>query len=82
MTIREDRPIVFTLSVSERTALHSITTKDPRGSDENVDSIYADEVYKTMLDISEVLNNKGYAVLFEVDWEVNWYDIARIIKDS
>lgn len=67
MTIREERPIVFTLSVSERTLLHSIKTKDPRGSDENVDNLYGDEVYKTMRDISEVLNNKGYAVLFEVD---------------
>lgn len=65
--MREDRPIIFTVSVSERTGLHKIVTKDPRGIDENVDSLFADEIFKTEKDISEVLNDRGYAVLFEID---------------
>lgn len=70
---REERPVVFTITERitrrgrEAIRMYKIYTIDPRGSDENVDSIYADEIYKTMADISEVLNNKGFAVLFEAD---------------
>lgn len=65
-----DRPIVFTLQEQGRydCKMYNLITKDPRGSSESVWSVYADELFKTMADISEVLNNNGYAVLFEVDW--------------
>ena len=65
--MNEERPIVFTVSKSDMNEMYRIYTHDGRGSDENVFNLYADELFKTMLDISEVLNDKGYAVLFEVD---------------
>jgi len=70
---REERPIVFTITERitrrrrEAIRMYKVYTIDPRGSDENVDNIYADEIFKVMVDISEVLNNQGYAVLFEAD---------------
>ena len=67
--MNEERPIVFTIQEQGRCdcKMYNFITKDPRGSYESVWSVYADELFKTMVDISEVLNNKGYAVLFEVD---------------
>ncbi len=70
---RDERPVTFTITERmtrrgrEAIKMYKIYTVDPRGSDESVDSIYADEIYKVMADISEVLNNMGYAVLFEAD---------------
>lgn len=63
-----ERPIVFTIQKQGRNdcEMYNIITKDQRGSYESEWSIYANELFKTMVDISEALNNKGYAVLFEV----------------
>ena len=63
--------IVFTIMKSHRTAigvqLYAIKSKHARGSEENVDDVYADELFDVMVDLSEVLNDEGYAVIFEVD---------------
>lgn len=62
-----DRPIIFrVIEVNTERKLYSILTSDRRGVDENCFGIYSDEIYKNMLDISQVFNDKGYAVLFEV----------------
>lgn len=62
--MNEERPIVFTISEINHGV--SMLTKDPRGSDENSEVDYG-IIFEVMRDITETLNNKGYAVLFEVD---------------
>ena len=66
---REERPIVFTIQKQCRDdcEMYNLITKDTRGRYESAWSIYANELFNIMVDISEELNNKGYAVLFEVD---------------
>lgn len=67
--MREERPIIFTIDETHGTSsgfMYDIRTKDPRADGEECHNLYADEIYKNMADLSEVLNNKGYAVLFEV----------------
>ena len=69
----ENRPIVFTITRrGDRDCL--ISTKDPRGkSCEYVDKAleggfsFRIDLFDDMRAIAEELNNKGYAVLFEVD---------------
>lgn len=67
----EDRPIVFTISKTGGSnagfIFYQVTTKDPRGEAESIVDVYDVELFRIMVNISEVLNNKGYAVLFEVD---------------
>lgn len=71
--INEERPIVFTITRrGERDCF--ISTKDSRGEDceyiskalEGGFSFYTD-LFEDMIAIAEELNDKGYAVLFEVD---------------
>ena len=72
--MNEERPIVFTILMFERKGSCQIKTTDPRG--ENCRYLqkirhggYTHRLYLAddMLDITEELNNKGYAVLFEVE---------------
>ncbi len=69
--MNEERPIVFTISEYEKFMLegkyYDITTKDPRGESENLTEIPCESPFLYMELISARLNNKGYAVLFEVD---------------
>ena len=63
--------IVFTVTAVRRgedgvTTLR-VYSKHPRGCEENVDSLAQPFLYSTMVDISEVLNDEGYAVIFEAD---------------
>lgn len=71
----EERPIVFTITLSEKYHRNCyISTKDIRGKDceyirealEGGRSHMVD-LFDDMCAIAEELNNKGYAVLFEVD---------------
>ena len=69
---REERPIVFTISQITRNfgGLFEIKTKNPNGKDFNKvcpDEVGITQLYTTLEEISEDLNDKGYAVLFEVD---------------
>lgn len=62
-----DRPIVFTItqkSFDDKT--YDITTTDQRSSLCAM-SVKQENIFPMMLDITTVLNNKGFAVLFEVD---------------
>lgn len=63
--------ITFTISEDGRGSngawFFSIKTKHPRGSRENGEKIYAEELFKEMLDITMVLNEEGYGVRFEID---------------
>ena len=62
--MNEERPIVFTISdLGNKT--YSVTTKDPRGCELNTEKTQA--LFYKLRTLSEVLNNKGFAVLFEVD---------------
>lgn len=61
----EERPIVFTISPLN-TGEYWIRTKDDR-VEEPYRSIYYGELTNKMVELSEKYNNKGYAVLFEVD---------------
>ena len=62
----EERPIVFTITQVDR--LYTIVTKDSRvGTNEPSPEIGARQLVETMKYLSAVFNNKGYAVLFEVD---------------
>ena len=64
--MNEERPIVFTISQVGR--LYTLATKDSRaGTNKPSPEINANQVLNTMIDLSEMFNNKGYAVLFEVD---------------
>lgn len=62
----EDRPIVFTIKQVGR--LYTLVTTDGRvGTNRPSPEIGARQLVETMKDLSAMLNNKGYAVLFEVD---------------
>ena len=67
---REERPIVFTVSRITRNfgGLYHIRTKDSRadGYTDYMD-IGVMELFDIMEEIAESFNDKGYAVLFEVD---------------
>ena len=71
--MHEERPIVFTITRrGERDCF--ISTKDPRGeSCEYISEAleggfsFRLDLFEDMCAIAEELNNKGYAVLFEVD---------------
>jgi hypothetical protein len=62
----EERPIVFTVTPLKNFGEYWIRTKDDR-SEEPYRSIYCGELSNKMIELSEKYNNKGYAVLFEVD---------------
>ena len=70
----EDRPIVFTITHCEKSGMsgnyYDIKTKDIRGKEENLEGLFivaSEALLEYMSFISIRLNNKGYAVLFEVD---------------
>lgn len=64
-----ERPIVFTISYSTSTKSYTIATTDERVVciDKVTDNLLSAEIMETMCNITGILNNKGYAVLFEVD---------------
>ena len=64
--MQEERPVVFTLSEVSQ-GVYSLTTKDPRGDLLNEGKVLSHKLVWKMRDLSKRLNNKGYAVLFEVD---------------
>jgi hypothetical protein len=64
--MNEDRPIVFTIKQKSFAPKYDITTTDQRSSLCALD-VKQENIFQMMLDITTVLNNKGYAVLFEVD---------------
>lgn len=62
--------IVFTITEEKRSdglTMLKVYSKHERGKQENVDHLYPSELFDTMVDISEVLNDEGYAVIFEAD---------------
>lgn len=64
--MNEERPIVFTISQVGK--LYTLTTKDSRAGTANPSSeVSANMLMVLMRDVSEMFNNAGYAVLFEVD---------------
>ena len=73
----EERPIVFTIQSDYMHRIYrnaKITTKDPRAGESKYYSDYVGgeciaflDMFDVMVTISGELNNKGYAVLFEVE---------------
>jgi hypothetical protein len=64
---REERPIVFTIRYSEVTDSYFIRSEDNRAEGLVTNMVHRIDLFFAMVKISEILNNKGYAVLFEVD---------------
>ena len=62
--MNNDRPIVFTITQNDATH-YRIYTKNS-GADLQANVGY-EGLFTTLVSISEVFNNQGYAVLFEVD---------------
>lgn len=67
--MNNDRPIIFTISYSTSTKSYTIATTDERVVciDKVTNNLLSAEIMETMCNITGILNNKGYAVLFEVD---------------
>ena len=67
--MNNDRPIVFTISYSTAAKSYTIATTDERVVciDKVTDNLLSAEIMETMCNITGILNNKGYAVLFEVN---------------
>lgn len=64
---REERPITFTITTVGNKG-YRMYTKDARVDESNRDVTIADDMLFAMMTFaSGVYNNKGYAVLFEVD---------------
>ena len=63
-----DRPVVFTVTQVTRNfgGLFDIKTKDPRGSEYNREEQGVMTLYTALEEISQDVNDGGYAVLFEV----------------
>ena len=62
--MKEERPIIFTIFEGKHS--YSIHTSDPRGASFNVNFL-GDQTMFHIKNITAKLNNKGYAVMFEVD---------------
>ena len=63
----EDRPIVFTIS-PRNDGCFVLYTRDGRVDDYNRETVFpANSLYNAMCFASKIYNDKGYAVLFEVD---------------
>ena len=63
----EDRPIVYTITEIDPANIR-IYTKDARVRDGDNDiKIASDNLMSELIIISSILNDEGYAVLFEVD---------------
>ena len=69
--MNEERPIVFTITeymkFGSSRLFYDVKTPDTRGADANLEELLPVQVFTAMRTIAEELNNKGYAVLFEVD---------------
>ena len=70
--MNKDIPIVFTISQNGDGNFYSITSKDSRningqGNPFKFTTLSSTDIYRIMVQISKVLNDKGFAVLFEVD---------------
>ena len=67
--MNEERPIVFTIikATSNFGGLFCIKTKDARYAGSDYIDVGVSQLFETLEEISEDLNDKGYAVLFEVD---------------
>lgn len=65
--MREERPITFTISAEEN-GYYRMFTKDGRVDEFNRDVRFPkDQLFAMMGLASGIYNNKGFAVLFEVD---------------
>ena len=66
--MNEERPIVFTISYNTSTKHYTIATTDERVVciDKVTDNLLSAEIIETMCNITGILNNKGYAAVFEV----------------
>ena len=66
--IKESRPIIYTITL-EDDVHYRIYTKDSRVSegDANIEHIHISNLFKELTIITSVLNDEGYAVLFDVD---------------
>lgn len=66
--MHEDRPVVYTI-IAENDDQFRIYTKDSRlvAKDSEIEHIHISKLFNTMVMISTILNDEGYAVLFEVD---------------
>ena len=66
--MRDERPVVFTVSSIDGASCR-LYTKDGRiaEKDREVTNVKYNKLLDTMVMVSEVLNNEGYAVTFEVD---------------
>jgi hypothetical protein len=69
--MNNDRPIVFTITeymeFGSSRLLYDVKTSDTRGAAANLEELLPVQIFIAMRIIAEKLNNKGYAVLFEVD---------------
>lgn len=67
--MNEERPIVFTISkiTDNFGGLCLIKTKDSRADGCTYTDVGVVQLFEIMCVISEEFNDKGYAVLFEVD---------------
>lgn len=67
--MNEERPIIFTISYSTLTKSYTIATTDERVVciDKVTDNLISAEIMETMCNITGILNNRGYSVLFEVE---------------
>ena len=64
--IRDERPIVFTISQSPGENFYAVKTSDLRADVISHKVIKFNDLFTTMVSLSETYNNKGYAVSFEV----------------
>lgn len=67
--MNNDRPIVFTIRFNTATNSYTIATTDERVVciDKVTDNLLSAEVMEAMCNITGILNNRGYAVVFEVN---------------
>lgn len=66
--MNEERPIIFTVSKFSGVKFDcKITTSDARAIEDSQTQCYSVSVFGVMGVLSEKYNNKGFAVLFEVD---------------
>lgn len=67
--MRVDNPIVFIIRFNTATNSYTVVTTDERVVciDKVTDNLLSAEVMEAMCNITGILNNRGYAVLFEVN---------------
>ena len=82
--MNNDRSIIFTISYSTSTKSYTIATTDERVSciDKITNNLLSAEIMETMCNITGVLNNRGYSVLFEVNWYEYGVPNARALQEG